>query len=304
MAASPPQPIADWSVRALKAELTARGVAHADCTEKRELVERLLAAPPPSKQPPANKPQAPPPPPSAPSDPSVERVLSCAPGALYSILDVRSDATADDLKKAYRALALRLHPDKCVAPRADEAFKIVSAAFATLSDPQERAWHDRRGGDTAAAANPGGGSARSHRGASGFASRSAAFGDRDAEELFRAFFGDEPFAQAKGGRAGSSSNTFVSAAFGHSALARRADRALSLAGRLGRTFVANPWTLVTLLSALASLVSIAESLLEIFGGWLMLALPAAALALVACPPQQRRAVAMVAAVVLCSGWMI
>ena len=298
MAASPSQPIADWSVRALKAELTARGVAHADCTEKRELVERLLAAPPPSKQQPAKKPQAPPPP-SAPSDPSVERVLSCAPGALYSILDVRPDATADDLKKAYRALALRLHPDKCVAPRADEAFKIVSAAFATLSDPQERAWHDRRGGDTAAAANPGGGSARSHRGASGFASRSAAFGDRDAEELFRAFFGADTFGS---GANAYGAHAYASSAAGSSALS--VERTLALAQRLGRAFVENPWTLVTLLSALASLVSIAESLYEIFGRGLTIALPVAGIAFTACPPPQRRALAMVGAMVLFSGFLL
>ena len=57
---------------------------------------------------------------------------------------------------------------------------------------------------------------------------------------------------------------------------------------------------MTLLSALASLVSIFESIYAILGKWLMVALPVTALGFAACPPQQRRAFAMVAAVTLFS----
>ena len=48
-------------------------------------------------------------------------------------------------KKAYRRLALRLHPDKCQAPHAEEAFKRVSAAYAALQDGR----NVRFGGDGA-----------------------------------------------------------------------------------------------------------------------------------------------------------
>ncbi|XP_069483213.1 dnaJ homolog subfamily C member 21 isoform X2 [Ambystoma mexicanum] len=62
----------------------------------------------------------------------------------YEALGVRRDATDDDLKKAYRRLALRWHPDKNLdsAEDAAEQFKLIQAAYDVLSDPQERAWYD------------------------------------------------------------------------------------------------------------------------------------------------------------------
>ncbi|KAJ8261415.1 hypothetical protein COCON_G00171380 [Conger conger] len=62
----------------------------------------------------------------------------------YEILGVRRDATDDDLKKAYRKLALKWHPDKNLdsSEEAAEQFKLIQAAYDVLSDPQERAWYD------------------------------------------------------------------------------------------------------------------------------------------------------------------
>ncbi|XP_068608818.1 dnaJ homolog subfamily C member 21 isoform X2 [Brachionichthys hirsutus] len=62
----------------------------------------------------------------------------------YEILSVKRDAGDDDVKKAYRKLALRWHPDKNLdnGDEAAEQFKLVQAAYDVLSDPQERAWYD------------------------------------------------------------------------------------------------------------------------------------------------------------------
>uniref|UniRef100_A0A1I8IV07 DnaJ homolog subfamily C member 21 n=3 Tax=Macrostomum lignano TaxID=282301 RepID=A0A1I8IV07_9PLAT len=63
----------------------------------------------------------------------------------YELLEVERQATDDELKKAYRRLALRWHPDKN-PDRVEEAtahFRLVQKAYETLSDPQERAWYDK-----------------------------------------------------------------------------------------------------------------------------------------------------------------
>jgi curved DNA-binding protein CbpA len=66
----------------------------------------------------------------------------------YAVLGVEECATDAELKKAYRMLALKLHPDKCCLPESEEAFKAVSSAFTTLSDTKKRRHYDLLGGDT------------------------------------------------------------------------------------------------------------------------------------------------------------
>ncbi|KAI0033931.1 hypothetical protein K488DRAFT_46628 [Vararia minispora EC-137] len=77
----------------------------------------------------------------------VKRVRACRVTEYYGILDLKRDCEESDVKKAYRKLALALHPDKNGAPGADEAFKMVSKAFQVLSDPDKRAQYDRHGSD-------------------------------------------------------------------------------------------------------------------------------------------------------------
>ena len=56
----------------------------------------------------------------------------------YGVLGVDRDASDDDLKRAYRQLARKLHPDVNPDPAAQEQFKAVTAAYEVLSDPQKR----------------------------------------------------------------------------------------------------------------------------------------------------------------------
>jgi molecular chaperone DnaJ len=66
----------------------------------------------------------------------------------YEILGVKKDASLEDIKKAYRSLALQHHPDRVPADKkkeAEEKFKEISEAYAVLSDPQKRALYDQYG---------------------------------------------------------------------------------------------------------------------------------------------------------------
>ncbi|PZC70598.1 hypothetical protein B5X24_HaOG215528, partial [Helicoverpa armigera] len=107
---------------------------------------------------------------------AVRRVNKCK--DFYEILGVSKEATDSDIKKAYKKLALQLHPDKNHAPGAGEAFKAIGNAAAILTDAEKRKQYDLRGEEPAHAPTT------HHQYYSrGFES------DLTAEELFNMFFG-------------------------------------------------------------------------------------------------------------------
>ncbi|XP_014661423.1 PREDICTED: dnaJ homolog subfamily C member 21-like [Priapulus caudatus] len=63
----------------------------------------------------------------------------------YEVLGVERDASAQDIKKSYRKLALQWHPDKNPedVEECNIQFNLIQQAYETLYDPQERAWYDR-----------------------------------------------------------------------------------------------------------------------------------------------------------------
>jgi molecular chaperone DnaJ len=107
----------------------------------------------------------------------------------YATLGVERDASADDLKKAYRKLAMRLHPDRNPGDKTAEAkFKELNEAYDVLKDDQKRAAYDRFG--HAAFENGGGGG--------GFEAGGAGLGDI-FDQMFGDFMGGRGRAGPRGG---------------------------------------------------------------------------------------------------------
>ncbi|MDR2075018.1 MAG: molecular chaperone DnaJ [Holosporales bacterium] len=110
----------------------------------------------------------------------------------YSILGVSKNASEDDIKKAYRKLAVKYHPDKNPGNKeAEEKFKEATSAYETLKDSQKRAAYDRYGHQASRNGGGSGGFGSSgfhHEGfdfAEGFSSFSDIFEEMFKENSFR-----------------------------------------------------------------------------------------------------------------------
>nr|ABE57131.1 heat shock protein Hsp40 [Liriomyza huidobrensis] len=80
----------------------------------------------------------------------------------YKVLGISRGASDDEIKKAYRKLALKYHPDKNNTPQAEERFKEIAEAYEVLSDKKKREIYDQFGedglknGGTGTSGSPGG----------------------------------------------------------------------------------------------------------------------------------------------------
>lgn len=120
----------------------------------------------------------------------VEKILGAKEGgrgAHYRVLGVSTNATETEIKKAYRKLAIKVHPDKNSAPKADEAFKAVGLAYATLSDSQKRTIYDLYGEEDPDNRSSGGERGGFHRGPGGMNFRPGQ--EVNPEDIFNMFFG-------------------------------------------------------------------------------------------------------------------
>ncbi|XP_019057602.1 PREDICTED: chaperone protein dnaJ 49-like [Tarenaya hassleriana] len=98
----------------------------------------------------------------------------------YEILGLEKSCSVEDLRKAYRKLSLKVHPDKNKAPGSEEAFKFVSKAFQCLSNEETRRKYDISGSDEPVYQPR---RAARRNGFNGY------YDDEfDADEIFRSFF--------------------------------------------------------------------------------------------------------------------
>ena len=142
----------------------------------------------------------------------------------YQVLGVSKTATDEDIKKAYKKLALKWHPDRNVDKKeeAEVKFKEIGEAFDTLKDPEKRRIYDQVGeeglhGMPPEGAGPTGGmSGQTFRfSGGGMPGQTFHFTSGNANDIFKQFFGtDDPFEADHGGDPFSSGFMFPGAGGG------------------------------------------------------------------------------------------
>jgi curved DNA-binding protein len=108
----------------------------------------------------------------------------------YEALEVPRTASTEDIRRAYRRLARRYHPDVNKEPGAEDRFKLISEAYEVLRDEQKRARYDRlganwRSGEDVSGA---GGFAEGSRSGNGFEDVRVDFGGGDFSDFFQGLF--------------------------------------------------------------------------------------------------------------------
>lgn len=116
----------------------------------------------------------------------------------YKILGVSKSASQDDIKKAYRKLALKHHPDRVPQEKKDEAqskFQELSEAFEVLSDPEKKRIYDQVGEEGLKGQPSGGTDGGGFPGFGGMPNGTRFhFQQSNAQDIFRNFFGtSNPF---------------------------------------------------------------------------------------------------------------
>jgi len=99
--------------------------------------------------------------------------------SLYETLGISESASADEIKRAYRKLARKYHPDICKESNCEEKFKEINAAYEILSDPKKKAQYDQMGD--------------SMFGGQSFQDFAGSHADVDLDEILRNIFGGGGF---------------------------------------------------------------------------------------------------------------
>ena len=95
----------------------------------------------------------------------------------YDILGITKETSNDDIKRAYKKLAIKFHPDKNKSPKAEEAFKKIATAYQTLTDPKKRELFDKYGSEEEYREKV-------------YQERQQQYDDFDAYDIFDIFFGN------------------------------------------------------------------------------------------------------------------